>query len=93
VSLKWAVTSANPAAQCRSEPTLHALFFQVAKVQCPTRASILFTRDRFTLQVFSSRENMVDQEIRICGIIGCRLPGTEEIVHAGSVSCHGIIES
>jgi len=31
VPLKWAATSANPAAQCLYEPTLHALFFQTAQ--------------------------------------------------------------
>jgi len=31
VPFKWAFTSANPAAQCRYEPTLHALFFQAAQ--------------------------------------------------------------
>jgi len=31
--LKWALTSANTAAQCRYELTLHALFFKVAQAQ------------------------------------------------------------
>jgi len=31
VPLKWVPTSANLAAQCHYEPTLHALFFQTAQ--------------------------------------------------------------
>jgi len=33
VPFKWALTSANLAAQCRYEPTLHALFFQAVEAE------------------------------------------------------------
>jgi len=66
-----AVCAANPAAQRHCEPTLHELFFQVAQVQGPIRASILFTSDRFPLLVLV---NLIEQQIRICVAIGCRLP-------------------
>jgi len=44
-------------AQCGREPTLHALFSQAAPVQCPIKALVLFTLDRFQLPVFGPRAN------------------------------------
>jgi len=82
--LKWASTSANSEAQCRYDPTLHALFFQVAQALWPIRAATLFTPVRFPLPVFKSGANLVEQQFWICIVIGCRLPDAEEIALAGS---------
>jgi len=93
VPLKWASTSVNPVAQCRYEPTLHALFFQAALAQCPIRVAVLFTSGRFLLLVFRSRVNLVERQIGICIVIGCRLPDGAEITHAGSAFCRWITRS
>ena len=87
VPLKWASTWANPAAQCRYGPALHALFFQAAQTRWPIRVAILFTSDRFPLPGFRSRTDLVERQIRIRVVNGCRLPDAEEIVHAGSALC------
>jgi len=79
-------TSANSAAQCRYDPTRHALFFQAARVKWPIRAVIVFTSDEFLLLV--SRANSAWVPISICVVIGCRLPGAGEITRVGSAFCH-----
>jgi len=55
--------------------------------------TILFTLDSFPLPVFRSRANLVERQIQICVVIGCRLPDAEEIVHAGSAFCRWITGS
>jgi len=87
VLLKWPLTSANPAAQCRYEVTLHALFFSAAWAQWLIRAAILFTLVRFLLPVIRSRANFVERQFRICVVIGCHIPDAEEIARAGSALC------
>jgi len=89
----WASTSASPAVQCRYEPTLYALFFQAVQAQCPIRAAILFTLERFLCLVSRSRANLAERQIRICIVIGCRVPNAEEIAHAGSEFCRWITGS
>jgi len=77
-------------AQCPYDPVLCALFFQAVKAQWPIRAVILFTSVKFPLPVFKSRANLVEQQFRICVVIGCRLPDAEEIAHAVSALCRWI---
>jgi len=78
VSLKRLSTSANPAAQCCYEPTLHALFFQPVQAQRPIRVTCNFiSSDRFPHTVLRSRANLVEQQIRNCVVIGCRFPEAE----------------
>jgi len=45
------------------------------------------------LPVFRSRANLVGRQIRISIVIGCGLPDTEEIAHAGSAFYHWITGS
>jgi len=62
LKFKLALTSAHPAAQCRCEPTPHALFFQAAQAQCTIRTAILFTPVKFPLPMFRSRVNLVERQ-------------------------------
>jgi len=55
------------------------------------QSAILFTSVIFSLLVFRSRANLVEQQFRICVVIGCRLPDAEKIAHAGSAFRRWII--
>jgi len=59
-------------------------FFHPAQVQWPIRVVILSTSDRFLLPVFRPGANLIEQQIWICVVIGCRWPDAGEITHAGS---------
>jgi len=59
----------------------------------PSRASILFTSDRYLLPVFRSRANLVELQIRMWVVVGCHLLAAEEIAHARSAFCRWITGS
>jgi len=53
----------------------------------------LYTLVKFPLPALKSRANSVERQFWICVVIGCRLPDTNEIAHAGSALCRWITRS